>query len=31
MQAIESLREKFPEGRRESLMDDFVAPINLKE
>lgn len=28
--ALKYLREKFPEGRRESLMDDFIAPVDLK-
>ena len=27
--AIRSLSEKFPEGKRESLMDDFIAPVDL--
>jgi len=29
--ALKYLREKFPEGRRESLMDDFLSPVNLEE
>ena len=29
--AVKTLAEKFPEGRRESLMDDFIAPVDLKE
>lgn len=27
--ALKYLREKFPEGKRESLMDDFVASVDL--
>jgi len=29
--AIESLSEKFPEGTRLHLMDDFVASVDLEE
>lgn len=27
--ALKYLREKFPESKRESLMDDFIAPVDL--
>ena len=29
--AIKSLVEKFPEGARSSLMDDFVGPVGFGE